>query len=103
MRLCREGKVVAMFPEGTRAQKGIVKKFEHRPRMGSARIALATGVPLVPAAISGTDRLLRFPRLRVAYGPPVRFDDLENRAPREGAQIATERLMAAIYELRETL
>jgi 1-acyl-sn-glycerol-3-phosphate acyltransferase len=103
VRLCREGKAVAMFPEGTRAQKGIVKKFEHRPRTGSARIALAAGVPLVPAAISGTDRLLRFPPLKVAYGKPVLLDDLEGRTPREAAQVATERLMDAIYELRETL
>src|SRR5207249_196525 len=48
VRLCREGKAVAMFPEGTRKEKGLVKKFEHRPRTGSARIALAARVPLVP-------------------------------------------------------
>ena len=41
VKLCREGKIVAMFPEGTRRSKGIVKKFEHRPRTGAARIALA--------------------------------------------------------------
>src|SRR5919197_902904 len=93
VRLCREGKVVAMFPEGTRARKGLVKKFEHRPRTGSARIALAAGVPLVPAAISNTDRLLRFPQLKVAYGSPVPLDDLEGLVPREAAQTATERLM----------
>jgi 1-acyl-sn-glycerol-3-phosphate acyltransferase len=103
VRLCREGKVVAMFPEGTRARKGIVKKFEHRPRSGSARIALAADVPLVPAAISGTDRLLRFPQLKVAYGKPVQLDDLEGQTPREAAHVATERLMEAIYQLREAL
>ena len=102
VRLCREGRVVAMFPEGTRARKGLVKKFEHRPRTGSARIALAAGVPLVPAAISGTDRLLRFPQLKVAYGPPIPLDDLEGLAPREAAQEATDRLMDAIAELRTT-
>src|SRR5262249_32265896 len=59
VRLCREGKIVAMFPEGTRREKGMRKKFAARPRSGSARIALAAGVPLVPAAIKGTDRLLR--------------------------------------------
>jgi 1-acyl-sn-glycerol-3-phosphate acyltransferase len=101
--LCREGKVVAMFPEGTRARKGIVKKFEHRARTGSARIALSAGVPLVPAAIAGTDRLLRFPKLRVAYGQPVPLDDLAELSPREAAHTATERLMSAIYALREQL
>jgi 1-acyl-sn-glycerol-3-phosphate acyltransferase len=103
VRLCREGKVVAMFPEGTRATKGLVKKFEHRPRTGSARIAIAAGVPLVPAAISGTDRLLRFPKLKVAYGRPISLDDLEGQSPREAAQVATERLMEQIYALRASL
>ena len=41
--LCRGGGVVAMFPEGTRQRKGLRKKFEHKPRPGSARIALDGG------------------------------------------------------------
>jgi len=69
--LAREGNVIAMFPEGTRRRKGLVKKFEARPRTGAARIALEAGVPLVPAAVSGTDRLLRLAKLRIAYGRPI--------------------------------
>jgi 1-acyl-sn-glycerol-3-phosphate acyltransferase len=97
--LCREGKIVGMFPEGTRKSKGIVKKFEHRPRTGAARIALTAGVPLVPAAIKGTDRLARLPRLRVSYAHPVLIDDLADLTMREASRIATERLMHGIYEL----
>ena len=103
VRLCREGKVVAMFPEGTRQQKGLRKRFEHRPRTGSARIALGARVPLVPAAIKGTDRLARPGKLKVAYGEPVPLDDLEGLPPSEAAQVATERLMERIYRLYETL
>src|SRR5438128_10108302 len=44
VRLCREGKIVAMFPEGTRREKGLRKKFTARPRGGAARIALAAAV-----------------------------------------------------------
>ncbi len=99
VRLCREGKIVAMFPEGTRRSKGLVKKFEHRPRTGAARIALAAQVPLVPAAIKGTDRLTRLPKLKVAYGSPVPLHDLAHLAPREAARLATQRLMEAIYAL----
>src|SRR5439155_611004 len=80
VRLARDGNVVAMFPEGTRRTKGLVKKFEARPRTGAARIALEAGVPLVAAAIKGTDKLLRLGRLRVAYGPPVEVDDPRVRA-----------------------
>lgn len=103
VRLCREGRIVAMFPEGTRQQKGLRKKFDARPRSGSARIALAAGVPLVPAAIKGTDRLLRLSRLRVAYGPPIPVDDLDGRPPRDAADVATERLMTEIQALYESL
>jgi 1-acyl-sn-glycerol-3-phosphate acyltransferase len=103
VRLCKEGKVVAMFPEGTRRSKGLVKKFEHRPRSGSARISLAAGVPLVPAAIKGTDRLTRLAKLKVAYGEPVQIDDLDGMTPRDAAQVATDRLMEQIYRLHESL
>ena len=103
IRLAREGEIVVMFPEGTRRKKGLRKKFEARPHSGAARIALAAGVPLVPAAIAGTDRLSRLGPLRVAYGAPVAVDDLADRDPREAAELATERLMAEISRLEATL
>ena len=101
--LTRSGEVVAMFPEGTRRTKGLRKKFEARPRSGAARIALDAGVPLVPAAISGTDRLLRLGKLRVAYGTPIPLDDLGELDPHHAARTATERLMAEIHRLEQTL
>lgn len=103
VRICREGGIVAMFPEGTRRTKGLRKKFEHKPRTGSARIALAAQVPLVPAAVAGTERLARFAKLRVAYGDPVRLDDLAELPPRRAQEEATDRLMEQIYALREAL
>jgi len=103
IRLCRAGHVVVMFPEGTRRQKGLRKKYEARAHTGAARIALEAAVPLLPAGISGTDRLARLARLEVAYGPPVALDDLRERDPREAAGEATDRLMAAIDELEASL
>ncbi len=104
VRLAREGHVVAMFPEGTRRSKGLLKKFEARPRSGAARIALEAGVPLVPAAVKGTARLARLGPLRVAYGPPVEIDDLRGADDlRRASQEANERLMARIYELEASL
>jgi 1-acyl-sn-glycerol-3-phosphate acyltransferase len=103
VQVCREGGIVAMFPEGTRQAKGLRKRFEHRPRTGSTRIAAAAGVPLVPAAIKGTDRLARFGKLRVVYGDPVPLDALEGLSRREAQETATMRLMERIYELRDTL
>jgi 1-acyl-sn-glycerol-3-phosphate acyltransferase len=101
--LARQGYAVAMFPEGTRRAKGLVKRHEARPRSGAARIALEAGVPLVPAAVKGTDKLLRLGKLSVAYGAPIEIDDLRGHDLAEGARIATERLMDRIYELEASL
>ena len=103
VQLARAGNAVAMFPEGTRRRKGLVKRFEARPRTGAARIALEAGVPLVPAGIKGTDRLARLGRLQVAYGAPIPLDDLAGADEVEAARVATERLMTAIRELEESL
>jgi 1-acyl-sn-glycerol-3-phosphate acyltransferase len=104
VQLARAGNIVAMFPEGTRRTKGLVKRFEARPRTGAARIALEAGVPLVPAAVRGTDHLRRFAPITVVYGEPVDIDDLRGATDvREAAQVATDRLMARIEELEASL
>jgi 1-acyl-sn-glycerol-3-phosphate acyltransferase len=103
VRLAQEGNVVVMFPEGTRRTKGLVKRFEARPRSGAARIALEAGVPLVPMAVKGTDKLARLGRLSVAYGVPVEIDDLRGGDVAEAAHEATERLMEKILELEALL
>ena len=93
--LCRGGEIVVMFPEGTRRRKGLRKTREARAHSGAARIAREAGVPLVPAAIRGTDRLSRLGPFRVVYGEPVAVGD----DPLE----TTDRLMAAIDSLEATL
>lgn len=103
IRLAREGHVVVMFPEGTRRRKGLVKKHRARARSGAARIALEAGVPLVPAALAGTDRLLALGPLRVVYGAPIQLDDLSPDDLRRSSQTATERLMTRITELEVSL
>ena len=61
-------------------------------------------MPLIPAAVAGTDRLLRLGPLRIAYGPPIEMDDLRvGDDLRSSSQEATERLMARIAELEASL
>jgi 1-acyl-sn-glycerol-3-phosphate acyltransferase len=66
--LLRAGESVALFPQGT-VRGGTWTR-------GAARLALATGVPLVPVRIVGTARALSrgrvgFPRIRVVVGEPI--------------------------------
>jgi 1-acyl-sn-glycerol-3-phosphate acyltransferase len=101
--LVKQGEIVVMFPEGTRQRKGLRKKHTARPHTGAARIALTADAPLVPAAIAGTDRLSRLGPLRVAYGEPIDVSDLDGKDAKAAAQVATDRLMEKIDELKETL
>ena len=101
--LVREGYTIVMFPEGTRRRKGVRKRHEARWRSGAARIALTAGVPLVPAGISGTERLARLGPLRVAYGAPIATDDLSELPLGEAARVATDRLRDAITALEASL
>lgn len=70
----REGRLVGVFPEGTRSRDGLL----HQGKTGMARMAIAAGVPVIPVGISGTQRALprgaRLPRphvVRIAFGPPI--------------------------------
>jgi 1-acyl-sn-glycerol-3-phosphate acyltransferase len=103
VRLCREGHVVVMFPEGTRREKGLRKRHEARWRSGAARIALEAGVPLVPSGISGTAALTRLGALRVVFGDPVSLVDLADMSVDDAAEVATDRLRSAIAELEASL
>jgi 1-acyl-sn-glycerol-3-phosphate acyltransferase len=101
--LARQGHIVTMFPHGTRQRKGLVKRHKPKAHTGAARIALDAGVPLVPVAIAGTDRLLRLGRLRVRYGKPIPLDDLPRNDPSAAAKEATDRLMTEIDRLGDGL
>ena len=103
VRLCQSGRMMAMFPEGTRRQKGLFKKRQPKVHPGTVRIALAAGVPLIPAAVAGTDRLSRLGPLRVAFGPPIPVEDLRALRSRDAGKEATDRLWAEITRLEAEL
>lgn len=74
----RQGGLLALFPEGTRVRD---PEELGSPRRGAGRLALESGAPVVPAAITGTDRLWWGPlprpaRVRVAFGPAIPVSEL---------------------------
>jgi 1-acyl-sn-glycerol-3-phosphate acyltransferase len=76
--ILRQGGVLALFPEGTRIRD---PDALGEPRSGAGRLALETGAPLVPAAISGSERLFLGPlpkprRVRLSFGEPIAVDGL---------------------------
>ncbi|MBO1756185.1 1-acyl-sn-glycerol-3-phosphate acyltransferase [Allobranchiibius sp. CTAmp26] len=102
----RAGACVCVLPEGT-----ITKDPQMWPmtgKTGAARLALETGLPLVPVGIWGTQQLMRAyhdkmphlvppKRVQVYAGPPVDLTDLADRVvDREVLATATDRLMDAI-------
>ncbi len=97
--LARAGYPVVIMPEGARRRPGEV----YRPRTGAARAALAAGVPLVPAAVRGTDCTRRLHRWSIAFAPPIALDDLAGTEPHAAAGQATERLWSRIQALEAML
>jgi 1-acyl-sn-glycerol-3-phosphate acyltransferase len=71
--ILRDGGLLSLFPEGTRFRD---PDTLGTPRRGAARLALETGAPLIPTAITGTERLFVGPvpkpkRVQVAFGEPI--------------------------------
>ena len=100
----RDGKAVAMYPEGTLTRDPGV--WPMKGKTGAARVALETRCPVIPIAMYGPEQLLApyssrlrlFPRktMRIVVGSPVFLDDLYGRADADAAREATDRIMAAI-------
>jgi 1-acyl-sn-glycerol-3-phosphate acyltransferase len=93
----RDGNALGLFVEGTRQRSGV--PGEAKP--GAAMIALHEQVPVVPAAIHGSQtwKLGTFRPVSVAWGSPVRFDGLSpgGRAYRE-VSTEIERRIRALWE-----
>ncbi|ABK67937.1 MULTISPECIES: lysophospholipid acyltransferase family protein [Mycobacterium avium complex (MAC)] len=78
-----QGKLLGMYPEGTRSPDGRL----YKGKTGLARLALQTGVPVIPVAMIGTNvvnppgsNMLRFGRVTVRFGKPMDFSRFEGLA-----------------------
>ena len=75
--LLRGGALFGIYPEGTRSPDGRL----YRGRTGIGWLALSSGLPVIPVAMIGTDRVLppgskipRLSRISVRVGEPLAFD-----------------------------
>lgn len=101
----KAGECVVIYPEGTLTRDPAL--WPMVGKTGAARVALATGCPVIPVAQWGPQqmlppysrrlRLLRRTRVQVTAGPPVDLEDLrELPITPEVLRIATERILARI-------
>ena len=103
LRLLSEGEVCGIYPEGTRSHDGLL----YRGRTGVARIALESGVPVIPVAVINTDVVAppgkvfgRFARPGVRFGAPLDFSRYEGmQDDRYILRAVTDEIMYEIMRL----
>jgi 1-acyl-sn-glycerol-3-phosphate acyltransferase len=95
------GGVWGIHPEGSRSRDGLL----HRGKTGVMRVALATGAPVVPLALKGTDRvnppgarLWRPGKVDVVVGQPLVLSQFSADSPTDVRE-ATDHLMATLSRL----
>jgi 1-acyl-sn-glycerol-3-phosphate acyltransferase len=94
------GGTLAMYCEGGRSRTG---ELAERAKPGIGRIALETGVPIVPVAIHGSSHVrnwkkLQFPKVVVQYGDPIRFEKVAEPT-KDQAQAAADEIFDEIKML----
>ncbi len=89
--LLNQGEMLLVYAEGGRSRSRNLGE----PRPGVGRIALESGVPIVPVAIHGSARVrgwkrLRFPRVTVQFGEPLTFAVESSPSRERQLEAATE-------------
>jgi 1-acyl-sn-glycerol-3-phosphate acyltransferase len=103
IRLLGEGRLLGVYPEGTRSPDGRL----YKGKTGVARMALESRVPVIPIAMFGTDKvnpigskLWRPHRVRVRVGRPLDFSRYEGLAgDRFVERSITDEIMYSLMEL----
>lgn len=99
----RKGKIIGIFPEGTRSANGKLQKG----KTGVARLALAAKVPVIPIYLEGTFNLMPrgaiFPKLKKGVtaniGKPIYFNKCYGKQNKAAFRKAAAVVMKKIAEL----
>jgi 1-acyl-sn-glycerol-3-phosphate acyltransferase len=90
----RQNHLLGMFVEGTRQRSGV--PGEAKP--GAAMVAIQEGVPIVPAAVHGSQVWRwNFKPVSVAFGEPMRFDEYPRNS--QGYRQVSDEVMEEIRRL----
>ena len=97
------GGIVVMYAEGGRSRSG--ELGEAKPGIG--RLALESGAPVVPVGLVGSEKVrdwkrLRFPKVSVQFGDPIRFERVEEPT-RDQSQAASEEIFTRIKAIWDGL
>jgi len=65
--LLADGRLLLMFPEGTRSKDGSLGKA----RAGAGMVSCNAKVPLIPVKIENTNRMLKFKKVKIKFGEPI--------------------------------
>jgi 1-acyl-sn-glycerol-3-phosphate acyltransferase len=104
LRVLAEGKVLGIYPEGTRSRDGKL----HKGRTGVARLALESRAPVVPCAMIDTFEFLPSGSFRpdvrirpgVIFGEPMDFSRyFGQETDRAALRAVTDEIMQAIQKL----
>lgn len=96
------GEAFAIYPEGTRSLDGRL----YKGRTGVAWLALTSGAPVVPVALTGTEhvqpvgsRMPRLARVRIEFGEPMDLSGFGAASSGRARRQATDAVTAAIQAL----
>lgn len=100
LKILAEGNCLGIYPEGTRSPDGRL----YKGRTGIARLAIESGAPIIPVAMSNTDKIQptgkiipNLHRVGMIFGEPMYFDG--DSTDLQYLRVVTDQIMKKIQEM----